>query len=100
VIGDGAQWIDQTAQMLFAKAVRILDYYHASEKIWAVAFARWGETSPQARRWASTRVSQLKDGQVTAVIGSIKRLKMKAGELQTQRATTINYLSNRLEQMK
>ncbi len=100
VIGDGAQWIDQTAQLLFPKAVRILDYYHASERIWAVANARWCEGSAQARQWAEERLSQLKDGQVRAVIGSIKRLKMRAGEGQSVRTATISYLSNRLEQME
>jgi hypothetical protein len=100
VIGDGAQWIDQTAQLLFAKAVRILDYYHASERVWAVANARWCEGSRQARQWAEERLGQLKDGQVRAVIGSIKRLRMKAGEGQTVRTATISYLSNRLEQMQ
>jgi hypothetical protein len=100
VIGDGAQWIDQTAQMLFPKAVRILDYYHATERIWAVASARWGESSPQAKQWALARASQLKGGEVGAVVGSIKRLRMKAGEGQAVRSGAISYLSNRAEQMQ
>jgi hypothetical protein len=97
VIGDGAVWIDQTAQMMFPEAVRILDYYHATERIWAVAFARWGESSPEARARALVRLSQLKEGQVAAVLGPIKRLKMKAGEARTVRGATIGYLSNRVE---
>ena len=100
VIGDGAQWIDQTAQFMFPKAVRILDYYHAAERIWAVAGARWGESSLKSKQWALARLSQLKAGGVKAVIGSIKRLKIKAGEAQTLRAGTMSYLSNRVEQMK
>lgn len=100
VIGDGAQWIDQTAQMLFPAAVRILDYYHAAERIWAVAFARWGEGSLKSKQWALARLSHLKDGGVKAVIGSIKRLKIKAGEAQTLKACAISYLSNRVGQMK
>jgi hypothetical protein len=100
IIGDGAQWIDQTAQMLFPKAVRILDYYHAAERIWAVAIARWGESSPQARQWALATVRQLKEGRARAVIGSIKRMRMKAGEGQAVKTATVSYLSNRLEQMR
>jgi hypothetical protein len=100
VIGDGAQWIDQTAQLMFPKATRILDYYHASERIWLVANHRWGEGSPEARQWAMDKVNQLKNGEVMAVIGSIKRLKMKAGEAQAVRSAALSYLSNRVEQMK
>ena len=100
VIGDGAQWIDQTSQLMFPKATRILDYYHSAERIWEVANARWGEGSREARQWAMAKVSQLKDGQVMAVIGSIKRLKMKAGEAQAVRSSAVSYLSNRVEQME
>jgi hypothetical protein len=46
------------------------------------------------------KVNQLKDGQVMAVIGSIKRLKMKAAEAQAVRSAAVSYLSNRVEQMK
>jgi len=33
VLGDGGEWIDQTAQLLFPGALRILDYYHAAERL-------------------------------------------------------------------
>lgn len=100
VIGDGAAWIDQTAEFLFARAERIVDYYHVSERIWAVANMRWGESSRQARRWAKGKLHELKEGKVLEVIGAIKRLKMKAGEGQEVREGAIGYLSKRVEQMK
>jgi hypothetical protein len=100
VIGDGAHWIDQTAQIMFPKAKRILDYYQASERVWEVAYQRWGEATPQARQWAMARLSRLKDGEVVAVIGSIKRLNLKAVEAESVRNGTINYLSDRIEQMQ
>jgi len=100
VIGDGAQWIDQTAQIMFPKAKRILDYYHASQRVWEVGNARWGEATPQARQWAKARLRRLKDGEAVAVISSIKRLKMKAGEAESVRSGAMNYLSNRIQQMQ
>ena len=90
VIGDVAQRIDQTAQLMFPKARRILDYYHASERIWVVANQRWGEGSPEARQRAKGKVNQLKNGEVRAVIGSIKRMKMKAGEEQAVRRAALS----------
>jgi hypothetical protein len=51
---------------MFPKAVRILDYYHAAERIWAVAFARLGEGSLKSKQWALARLSRLKDGGVKA----------------------------------
>ena len=46
------------------------------------------------------KVNQLKNGEVKAVIGSIKRLRIKAGEGQAVRSAAVSYLSNRVEQMK
>lgn len=100
VIGDGAQWIDQTAQIIFPKATRILDYYHATERIWLVANVRFGEGSTEGKQWAKARMSQLKSGRVGAVIGSIKRLKVKAGEAQRVKEGAISYLRNRVGQME
>jgi hypothetical protein len=100
VIGDGAEWIDQTAEIMFPKAERILDYYHASERIFAVAFARWGEGSVEGRRWAAGKLEQLKAGEVGQVIGSMKRLRMKTEEGQTIAARGIKYMRGRVEQMK
>lgn len=100
VIGDGAEWIDQTAELLFPKAIRILDYYHASERVWAVANARWGEATAQARQWAQHKLKQLKTGEVQQVVASMKKLKMATGEGCRVAETAINYMSGRMQQMR
>lgn len=100
VIGDGAEWIDQTASLLFPGAMRILDYYHASERIWAVAAARWGEGSVEGRRWAEGKLQQLKTGEVSQVIASMKRVRMKTEEGETIATAAIKYMRGRQEQMK
>lgn len=100
VIGDGAEWIDQTAQLLFPGALRILDYYHVSERVWAVANARWGEGSDEARRWAEEKLRRLKEGGVEEVIASIKRLKMKGEGGEEVRRGAVRYMSSRVEQMR
>ena len=100
VLGDGAEWIDQTAVWLFPNALRILDYYHASERIWAVAYARWGEATVAAQHWAHTKVSQLKGGQVRAVIRAMRGLKISSAEGQSVRQAAINYMRARQGQMR
>lgn len=99
VLGDGAEWIDQTAQLLFPGALRILDYYHAAERVWAVARARFGEQSQEGEAWARRQAVALKGGQVKRVIGSLKRLRMKRGEQRVGRDEAVGYLRARREQM-
>jgi len=99
VIGDGAEWIEQTAQHLFPGSVRILDYYHASERISDVAGARWGEGSKKAKEWREQKQKELKEGEVEKVIGSMKRLKMR-GEGEETRRGAIRYMEKRKEEMR
>lgn len=99
VLGDGAEWIDQTAAWLFPKALRILDFYHASERLWAVANLRWGEATRAAQRWAQEKLSQLKRGQVRQVLAALRQLKLSSEEGQRVRRGAINYLRVRQGQM-
>jgi hypothetical protein len=99
ILGDGAEWIDQTAQWLFPNGLRILDYYHASERVWAVARARWGEATTAARRWAHSKLSQLKRGQVKKVMAAMRGLKMSNAESERVRAAAVNYMRVRQAQM-
>jgi len=99
-LGDGAEWIDQTAQWLFPRGLRILDYYHAAERIWAVANARWGEATQAAKGWAREKLHQLKCGQLKAVLAAMRGLKMRSEEGQRLRTAALNYLRVRQEQMR
>lgn len=100
VIGDGAEWIDNTVEIMFGGSLRILDYYHAAERIWAVANARWGDESRQAKQWAEERLRQMKEGKLEKVIAAIKRVKMKGRESEAIRVAAVNYLKARQQQME
>lgn len=51
VLGDGADWIWDHAEMQFANWEGTLDIYHASEWLAKAAKAGCGEGTPQAERW-------------------------------------------------
>jgi hypothetical protein len=100
VIGDGAEWIDQTVALLFPGALRILDYYHAAERIWAVAQARFGEASREGEQWAQAQMTKLRAGQSQQVMTAMRRLKIVASEKRAVRDEAVRYLQRRREQMR
>jgi hypothetical protein len=100
VLGDGAEWIDQTVALMFPGALRILDYYHAAQRIWAVAQARFGEVSDEGQRWAQAQLGKLRAGQSRQVIAAMRRLKVEAGEKRAVRDEAVRYLWQRREQMR
>jgi hypothetical protein len=57
VLGDGALWIWNLASACFPRAQQILDFYHASQYVAAVAHDIFGE-SKQA--WLTSRLSEMK----------------------------------------
>ncbi len=67
VVADGAHWIWHLVAEHFPEATQIVDWYHASQYIWRVAHAVYGEGSPLAKRWAKRRLDELWDGQVGKV---------------------------------
>lgn len=91
VLGDGAEWIAQTVAELFPGATQILDFYHVSERVWAVANQRYGEQAPAAKAWAETKLEALKEGRVGEVLTALRRLEMPNAEARQIRAETVGY---------
>jgi hypothetical protein len=64
VVADGAEWIDQSVELLFYGATRIMDFYHTAQRVWAVSGVRFGEASTKARMWAQDKLRSLKAGEI------------------------------------
>jgi hypothetical protein len=76
VLGDGAAWIWNLAAEHFGERIEIVDYYHATEHIWALAKALYGEGTTKAKRWGERQCWRLLAqgaGPVLRALGAIKR---------------------------
>jgi hypothetical protein len=67
-IGDGARWIWNLAQTHCARAVRIVDWFHANERLWLVGKELYGEGTPRTKGWVEKRLQQLHDGDISSII--------------------------------
>jgi len=77
-VNDGAPWIERITTTNYPQAVQIVDWSHASERLWKVAKAAFGEDTPQTRQWAETRLDQLWHGRVEDVVLSLQALDWNA----------------------
>lgn len=73
VVADGAVWIWNLAADRFPYATALLDFYHASQHLWAVARALYPEDS-QARAWVEPMLRQLRHGNETGVLNGLQGL--------------------------
>jgi len=72
VVADGAVWIWNLVADRLSGSVELVDFYHASQHVWAVAHALYGE-EPQAAAWAVPLLHQLKHGEAGRLVGELGR---------------------------
>jgi hypothetical protein len=89
-IGDGAQWLWETAHDLFPQALQILDWYHASSYVWAVAQEMHPKDAIAARQWAEEHLALLAHSQTNHLLDHLQDL---APTLPAAR-TALTYLTN------
>ncbi len=61
ILGDGAHWIWNLAADHFGERIEIVDFFHASEHVWTVAHALFGEGTWLAKRWAHFAILALSE---------------------------------------
>lgn len=73
VVADGGVWIWNLVEDRLGGSVGVLDFYHASQHLWAVAHELYGE-GPEAAAWVGPLVHQLRHGEAGRVVDSLEGL--------------------------
>ena len=98
VLGDGAEWIWNLAAEHFPGATQIVDWYHASERVWALGQARYGEGTAAAARWVERQLGRLAKGEARALVAAWRRLKC-AGAAAAVRDEQVTHFTNQAGRM-
>ena len=77
IVADGGVWIWNLAADRFPWARGTLDFYHASQHLWAVAHALFGEDEIKSKRWVLPLLHQLRHGEHGRVIKRLENLNRK-----------------------
>ena len=95
---DGAEWLQGFIDLHCDRAVRILDFAHAAQRIAEIGQAVWGEGSPEAQQWTAAQLHTLKHTGPTPMLTVLQRLRAQQPELDVL-ATNLAYLEKRVAQM-
>jgi hypothetical protein len=95
-ICDGAAWIWKLIEQYFPNAVQIVDWYHASQYLFAVAEAL-PFSKTQKDEWITEMKALLWDGQVEDVLRECRAHLQRVGEPVKR---LISYYTNNLERMR
>jgi hypothetical protein len=100
IIADGALWIWNLAGDRFAQAQQRLDYYHASQHLWAVAHALYPEDEGAARAWIKPLLKKLKAGRAVSLLKNLHTLAKRLRKKKRQALESeLNYLKSHRERM-
>jgi hypothetical protein len=100
VLGDGAEWIWNQADLHFPEATQIVDLYHAREHLWDLAAKLYPNHSPAQSRWVMVRKDKLDEGKIEALVRSLRLVAASHPELAEEIRTEANYFESNKERMR
>ena len=98
VLGDGAAWIWALAAEHVPHAVQIVDWYHASERIWELGRALLGADTVETMTWVETQLGRLAQGQAALLAREWQALTC-GGEAAAVRDAQVTYFTNQAPRM-
>ncbi len=100
VLGDGAAWIRNLAEMHFPGAILIIDLYHAREHISDLCKLLWEHDKEQIKQKRAEWWALLdQDGVETVIAEALQSIPGASSELQEKAQKEINYLEKNKDRM-
>ena len=98
VLGDGAEWIWNLAAEHFPRAIQIVDWFHASERVWDLGRALWGAGTEETATWVEQQLDRLAQGEAAVLAAEWQALPCR-GEAAAVRDAQVTYFTNHAHRM-
>jgi len=99
IIGDGAPWIWKWAQELFPSARQVLDFYHVSQYLHAVAQTQYGDEASKACEWLEAAMARLNCNEASGVLWGLQRMQPVSDEASVAIDKAVSYLTEHLARL-
>lgn len=73
-VNDGAVWIDRINVTNYPQAIQVIDWGHASERLWNVAKAVFGDGTVRSQTWARQQEDRLWHDRVAEIVRDLHAL--------------------------
>jgi hypothetical protein len=100
IMGDGAEWIWNLADLHFPGALQIVDLFHARQHLWDLArFLYPGEEAHQ-RQWILRHQPKLDEGKIEKLVGYLRTLEPLSPEPSQTIRKAADYFEKNAERMR
>jgi len=96
---DAAQWINRITRENFPQATQIVDWFHATEKVWYIAKQTIGDKQKRAG-WVEERLDDLWLGRLSAVNSDLEKVDITPAIDPEEVKTSIGYFQRQQGRMK
>ena len=100
ILGDGAAWIWNLADLHFPGAIQIVDLYHARQHISDLAKLLYGVDTPKCKTWSKNRIAELDAGNIETLTAALARLRPSSDTLKNEVRTTSAYFQTNAHRMR
>lgn len=98
-VADGAPWIWNVVADRWARAHQLLDFYHASQHLWALGETLEPKDEAARRSWVESRLHQLRHGKEQTVLREIAGLSPRRGAAGKVVRREQNYFATQAQRM-
>jgi hypothetical protein len=100
ILGDGAEWVWNQADLHFPGATQIVDLYHAREHLWSLAAQLYPNDSPAQNRWVMGKQNKLDNGKIKQLVASLRSRETSHSDLAETLEIEANYFERNKERMR
>jgi hypothetical protein len=93
-VADGGTWIWKLKAERFARATGVLDFFHASQHLWAAGHALHCKEGDAARKWVLPLLHKLRHGEEKRALRTIQGLGVKAAGLDAENRRIVTNAMN------
>ena len=101
VMGDGAEWIWNLAEVHFPGAVQIVDLYHARQHLWELARKLFPNDEIGQKTWIKAHQKRLLDkGKIEKLVAAIRSIQSSNSEVAEKIRMEADYFETNAERMR
>ena len=100
IIGDGAEWIWNLADLHFPGAIQIVDLFHARQHLWDLARGLYPGDDARQKQWIMRHQPKLDEGKIEKLVGYLRTLEPCSTELAETIRQAADYFEKNAERMR
>ncbi len=100
VVGDGAEWIWNIAELHFPGTIQIVDLYHARQHLWEVARKLYPNDEGKQKAWMKMHQKLLDRGKSEKLVDALRAIKSDNAQIAEKVRAEADYFERNRERMR